>query len=195
MTRFNATFDIEGLYVWHCHIVEHEDNEMMVPFCVGDRNANGCQVAGVSPVGHPVKTAAREIGPKATGLGRLRAAFFGCSFAFGSILRHELRPSAPLPLRSPGLRKGGSAEPPRAVTGLACPHERVHTEEDRRLMRNTLITTALFAAPIALAVAGEPLNIRGRDDPHQLQPGLPDRRGLQAPGCGDECRCSGRGHP
>ena len=37
VTRVNATFDIEGLYVWHCHIVEHEDNEMMVPYCVGDK--------------------------------------------------------------------------------------------------------------------------------------------------------------
>jgi len=31
-----AKFDITGLYVWHCHILEHEDNEMMVPFCVGE---------------------------------------------------------------------------------------------------------------------------------------------------------------
>lgn len=30
-----ANFDIAGLYVWHCHIIEHEDNEMMAPFCVG----------------------------------------------------------------------------------------------------------------------------------------------------------------
>ena len=37
VTRVNSTFDIEGLYVWHCHIVEHEDNEMMVPYCVGDK--------------------------------------------------------------------------------------------------------------------------------------------------------------
>jgi FtsP/CotA-like multicopper oxidase with cupredoxin domain len=35
VTRVNATFDIKGLYVWHCHIVEHEDNEMMRPFHVG----------------------------------------------------------------------------------------------------------------------------------------------------------------
>jgi FtsP/CotA-like multicopper oxidase with cupredoxin domain len=43
VTRLNATFDIAGLYVWHCHIVEHEDNEMMVPYCVGNRNtAPGC---------------------------------------------------------------------------------------------------------------------------------------------------------
>ena len=42
VTRVNATFDIAGLYVWHCHIVEHEDNEMMVPFCVD--NGPGCNV-------------------------------------------------------------------------------------------------------------------------------------------------------
>jgi len=28
-------FDVEGLYVWHCHILEHEDNEMMRPYRVG----------------------------------------------------------------------------------------------------------------------------------------------------------------
>jgi spore coat protein A len=45
VTRLNATFDIAGLYVWHCHIVEHEDNEMMVPYCVGDKaTASGCGV-------------------------------------------------------------------------------------------------------------------------------------------------------
>jgi len=45
VTRLNATFDTAGLYVWHCHIVEHEDNEMMVPFCVGNRTtAPGCNV-------------------------------------------------------------------------------------------------------------------------------------------------------
>ena len=36
ITRFKAQFDIPGLYVWHCHILEHEDNEMMLPFCVGN---------------------------------------------------------------------------------------------------------------------------------------------------------------
>jgi FtsP/CotA-like multicopper oxidase with cupredoxin domain len=35
ITSVAADFDINGLYVWHCHIVEHEDNEMMVPMCVG----------------------------------------------------------------------------------------------------------------------------------------------------------------
>jgi len=34
ITKVRATFDIAGLYVWHCHIVEHEDNEMMRPYVV-----------------------------------------------------------------------------------------------------------------------------------------------------------------
>lgn len=35
ITRLKAKFDIPGRYVWHCHIVEHEDNEMMRPLQVG----------------------------------------------------------------------------------------------------------------------------------------------------------------
>jgi FtsP/CotA-like multicopper oxidase with cupredoxin domain len=35
ITRIIATFDLPGLYVWHCHIVEHEDMDMMRPFFVG----------------------------------------------------------------------------------------------------------------------------------------------------------------
>jgi FtsP/CotA-like multicopper oxidase with cupredoxin domain len=38
-TKVVSNFDIPGLYVWHCHIVEHEDNEMMVPYCVGNPSA------------------------------------------------------------------------------------------------------------------------------------------------------------
>jgi len=34
VTRVKAKFDIAGLFVWHCHIVEHEDNEMMRPYVV-----------------------------------------------------------------------------------------------------------------------------------------------------------------
>lgn len=35
ITRVKATFDVPGLFVWHCHIVEHEDNEMMRPYRIG----------------------------------------------------------------------------------------------------------------------------------------------------------------
>jgi FtsP/CotA-like multicopper oxidase with cupredoxin domain len=35
VTRVRATFARAGQYVWHCHIVEHEDNEMMRPFRIG----------------------------------------------------------------------------------------------------------------------------------------------------------------
>jgi FtsP/CotA-like multicopper oxidase with cupredoxin domain len=41
VTRVRATFPLNGLFVWHCHILEHEDNEMMRPYCVG--NSAACQ--------------------------------------------------------------------------------------------------------------------------------------------------------
>ena len=35
VTRVRVQFNTPGQYVWHCHIVEHEDNEMMRPFRIG----------------------------------------------------------------------------------------------------------------------------------------------------------------
>ncbi len=35
VTRVRMQFGTPGQYVWHCHIVEHEDNEMMRPFRIG----------------------------------------------------------------------------------------------------------------------------------------------------------------
>jgi FtsP/CotA-like multicopper oxidase with cupredoxin domain len=35
ITRIKALYDIPGLFVWHCHILEHEDNEMMRPYFIG----------------------------------------------------------------------------------------------------------------------------------------------------------------
>jgi spore coat protein A len=37
ITRVKALFDRPGLFVWHCHILEHEDNEMMRPYRIGSR--------------------------------------------------------------------------------------------------------------------------------------------------------------
>ena len=34
MVSIVAEFDKPGEYVWHCHILSHEDNEMMRPFTV-----------------------------------------------------------------------------------------------------------------------------------------------------------------
>jgi spore coat protein A len=34
MMSLVTTFDLPGEYVWHCHILSHEDNEMMRPFFV-----------------------------------------------------------------------------------------------------------------------------------------------------------------
>ncbi len=44
VTRVIARFDRVGRYVWHCHILSHEDHEMMRPFYV-------------SPKSHPKQTA------------------------------------------------------------------------------------------------------------------------------------------
>jgi FtsP/CotA-like multicopper oxidase with cupredoxin domain len=35
VTRVRLQFNTPGQYVWHCHIVEHEDNEMMRPYRIG----------------------------------------------------------------------------------------------------------------------------------------------------------------
>jgi spore coat protein A len=35
VVRVKATYDRAGLFVWHCHIVEHEDHEMMRPYRIG----------------------------------------------------------------------------------------------------------------------------------------------------------------
>jgi FtsP/CotA-like multicopper oxidase with cupredoxin domain len=35
VTRIRAKFDRPGRYAWHCHILSHEDHEMMRPYYVG----------------------------------------------------------------------------------------------------------------------------------------------------------------
>jgi spore coat protein A len=35
VTRIKARFDRKGLYVWHCHLLSHEDHDMMRPYHVG----------------------------------------------------------------------------------------------------------------------------------------------------------------
>jgi FtsP/CotA-like multicopper oxidase with cupredoxin domain len=35
VTRLRLRFVNPGQFVWHCHIVEHEDNEMMRPYRIG----------------------------------------------------------------------------------------------------------------------------------------------------------------
>ena len=39
VTRLKGRFNTPGQFVWHCHIVEHEDNEMMRPYRIGPSQA------------------------------------------------------------------------------------------------------------------------------------------------------------
>lgn len=41
VTRVKAKFEVPGTYVWHCHIVEHEDNEMMLSYRIGPDTLTG----------------------------------------------------------------------------------------------------------------------------------------------------------
>jgi bilirubin oxidase len=41
ITRVKARFDTPGRYVWHCQILEHEDNDMMRPYVVRDVPSGG----------------------------------------------------------------------------------------------------------------------------------------------------------
>ena len=47
VTRVKMQFTNPGQFVWHCHIVEHEDNEMMRPFRIGPE-----QLGQPMPHGH-----------------------------------------------------------------------------------------------------------------------------------------------
>jgi spore coat protein A, manganese oxidase len=49
ITRIKATFDLVGRYVWHCHILAHEDNEMMRPYVVGNAPEPGSSGAHQIP--------------------------------------------------------------------------------------------------------------------------------------------------
>ena len=39
ITRVRLKFTTAGQFAWHCHIVEHEDNEMMRPYRIGPLQA------------------------------------------------------------------------------------------------------------------------------------------------------------
>ncbi len=47
VTRIRGKFDVAGQFVWHCHIVEHEDNEMMRPYRIGPEDPTAPQKGGM----------------------------------------------------------------------------------------------------------------------------------------------------
>ncbi|HET9826381.1 MAG TPA: multicopper oxidase domain-containing protein, partial [Chitinophagaceae bacterium] len=49
VTRVIATFDRPGSYVWHCHILSHEEHDMMRPFYVGSLPADFTRTKSIWP--------------------------------------------------------------------------------------------------------------------------------------------------
>ena len=56
VTRVRIHFETPGQYVWHCHIVEHEDNEMMRPYRIGPE-----QPGQPHRGGHPTSASGRSV--------------------------------------------------------------------------------------------------------------------------------------
>ncbi|MFN8439517.1 MAG: multicopper oxidase [Caldilineaceae bacterium] len=56
ITRIKSKFDLSGLFVWHCHIVEHEDNEMMRPYVVGPIPDPNNPPTASGPLGRAIET-------------------------------------------------------------------------------------------------------------------------------------------
>jgi FtsP/CotA-like multicopper oxidase with cupredoxin domain len=60
ITRIRAQFNTPGQFVWHCHIVEHEDNEMMRPYRIGPEQygqPGSMMAASRAPGGEPASNA------------------------------------------------------------------------------------------------------------------------------------------
>jgi spore coat protein A, manganese oxidase len=55
VTRIRARFDLPGRYAWHCHLLEHEDNEMMRPLNVLPRG--GAATGDGGSLGQPAAPA------------------------------------------------------------------------------------------------------------------------------------------
>ena len=86
VTRVVAKFDRAGRYVWHCHILSHEDHEMMRPFQVGPM-----PMAGPGPLMASTfeRDPADGIAPKAVALGQNQPNPFSSATAFSFALPSE----------------------------------------------------------------------------------------------------------
>jgi spore coat protein A len=94
VVRVIAKFDREGDYTWHCHMLTHEDHEMMRPFTVGSSGAPGYCRGCSSPHCHGCAADGPDTAADAAGIGA--------------------SPSLALGLRGPsGLGLGATSEPER----------------------------------------------------------------------------------
>jgi spore coat protein A len=85
VTRVIAKFDRPGRYVWHCHILSHEDHEMMRPYHVGPKPRSVAHFDGFQGVDRSNDGSA----PKAVVLGQNQPNPFSTSTEFRFALPAE----------------------------------------------------------------------------------------------------------
>ncbi|GAB2956485.1 multicopper oxidase domain-containing protein [Micromonospora polyrhachis] len=85
-TRVKVRFDQVGRFVWHCHLLEHEDNEMMLPFIVGNP---------VQPLGAPGTGDGGAIVDTRPPLGVVGAGLLAASALGGIVLTRRQRADEP----------------------------------------------------------------------------------------------------
>jgi FtsP/CotA-like multicopper oxidase with cupredoxin domain len=91
ITRVKARFDHPGRFVWHCHILEHEDNEMMRPYQVVPRGAPAAGAAGGSSGADVALAAAGIAALSAAAVGGAAMAKSGRTTRY--VPRHGARPA------------------------------------------------------------------------------------------------------
>ena len=72
VTRIKAVFDLPGRYAWHCHLLEHEDNEMMRPLNVLPRGGAAAGDGGSSGRGGETPGRHRQTPVRPLSAARLR---------------------------------------------------------------------------------------------------------------------------
>jgi hypothetical protein len=112
VVRIIAKFDRPGQYVWHCHILSHEDHEMMRPYYVGaipGRRPRGAPRMPVAEASDPVLSvpAPRAVDPGAV-----------MSATADPIVTATPRPlfvPAPIPVPVPPTERSGILGPMAAI--------------------------------------------------------------------------------
>ena len=160
VTRIKATFDIAGLYVWHCHIVEHEDNEMMRPYTVIGP-PTGVTVTAFPATQTTVGTVVTFTAAAVTGSGPFEYQFLLTAPGGVATIVQAYSPSAVFTFNTAGLAAGTYQVTVQIRTvGSAAPFEA--TQIVPYLVAAPPTSVALTGSPAYRAVIGTPVKFTAK---------------------------------